>query len=282
MVLGIGLLSTMDAMAKWLTGGGVPALQILALRSLVIIPLLLLVFWYRGELAQLKPVRLKHHFFRGVIGFFSPLTFFIGIALIPLTDAVVVFFSSTFVITILSIFVLGEKVGIHRWGSIVLGFIGVLIVAGPKGGGELSGYLLVFLGSVGYAILFVSGRYMTATETVASLVFSFNLTVGIISLLLLPWFWQAISQNQILLVLALALFAVAGHFLLTLAFSKSEASLIAPIEYTAIIWAIAFDWFVWKSSPTLTTSIGAAIVIGSGLYIVYRERLNHVAHQRIS
>lgn len=272
MMVGIGLMSIMDALAKWLAMGDVSVIQILAIRSVVIVPLLLAIMALRGELDALKPTRYRWHAARGVIGFISPLAFFLGLKQIPLTDAVVLFFSSIFIITIMSVIFLKEKVGIHRWASICVGFMGVLIVAGPQGGGQLSGYLLVLLGSTTYALLFITGRYLSSTESVVSLVFSFNLSVGVISAFLLPWFWNTLALSDLLLLLTLALFAVSGHFCLTTAFAKSEASLIAPFEYTAILWAIAFDWIVWQTIPSQTTMGGAFIIIASGLYIAHRER----------
>lgn len=279
MVIAIALLSTMDAMAKWLAMGDVPVIQILAVRSVVIIPLLLIVFQYRGRLSELKPQNKLFHLYRGLIGFTAPLAFFLGIKLIPLTDAVIVFFSSIFIITLLSIIFLGEKVGVHRWVSIIVGFIGVLVVAGPKGSGQWYGYLLVLLGSTSYAILFVSGRYLSATESVASLVFSFNLSVGVISLAILPFFWQILTGNQYALLIILSLFAVSGHYFMTMAFATSEVSLIAPFEYTAVLWAIAFDLIVWQTIPSATTGLGAIIIIASGLYIVHRERVKQLPSQ---
>lgn len=271
--IGVALLSTMDAVAKWLVTHDVSVIQILALRSMIIVPALYLVFKARKQVSDLKPKQLKLHACRGAIGFIAPLSFFLGIKHLPLTDAVVLFFSSTFLITIFSIIFLGEKVGIHRWASVIAGFVGVTIVATPQGGGELSGYLLILLGSTTYAILFVSGRYLSATESVASLVFSFNASVGIISLMLLPWFWQPIGVADVSWLVLLALLAGTGHYFMTLSFSVSEASLVAPFEYTAILWAIGFDVLVWQTLPTLTTCAGAMIIICSGLYIVHRERL---------
>lgn len=273
MTLGIGLLCGMDAMAKLLMNNGMPAMQLLALRSIVIVPLIMLVFRVQGNLAALKPTRPILHMGRGIIGFAAPLSFFLGISFLPLTDAVTVSFSSIFMIALLSIVLLEEKVGRHRWASIIAGFLGVVIVIGPQGGGELSGYLLVLLGSAAYAVMFISGRYLSPTESVASLVFSFNLSVGVISLTLLPWFWEPQTLDQYGMLIALSLIAVTGHFLMTSAFSNSEASLLAPFEYTAVLWALLFDLLIWNVMPSLTTGIGAAVIVSSGLYIVYRERL---------
>jgi drug/metabolite transporter (DMT)-like permease len=275
MLIAIALLGGMDATAKWLMLEGVSAMQILVIRSAIILPLMLLVYRLRNELPTLKPKRPDLHLWRGCIGFISPLAFFIGIEHIPLTDAIVLFFSSVFIVTILSVLFLKESVGTHRWISIIVGFIGVLIVATPQGGGDIYGYLLVLLGSATYSMVFVSGRYLSATETVASLVFSFNFCVGVISLILVPWFWEAIQLNHLLWLVVLALLAVSGHFCITMAFATSEATLVAPFEYSAIIWAMGFDLLLWNTVPTQTTMIGAAIIMSSGLYIVHRERLKN-------
>ncbi|MFT5043873.1 MAG: drug/metabolite transporter (DMT)-like permease [Porticoccaceae bacterium] len=275
MLIAIALLGGMDATAKWLMLEGVSAMQILVIRSAIILPLMLLAYRLRNELPTLKPKRPDLHLWRGCIGFISPLAFFIGIEHIPLTDAIVLFFSSVFIVTILSVLFLKESVGTHRWISIIVGFIGVLIVATPQGGGDIYGYLLVLLGSATYSMVFVSGRYLSATETVASLVFSFNFCVGVISLILVPWFWEAIQLNHLLWLVVLALLAVSGHFCITMAFATSEATLVAPFEYSAIIWAMGFDLLLWNTVPTQTTMIGAAIIMSSGLYIVHRERLKN-------
>jgi len=231
------------------------------------------VYAARNKLHTLKPNRPGLQYLRGTIGFISPLAFFVGIKHIPLTDAVVLFFSSIFIVTLLSMIFLKEKVGPHRWVTIFIGFIGVLIVATPQGGGQLSGYLLVLLGSATYSLIFVSGKYLSRTESVASLVFSYNLCVGVVALILLPWFWLPLDMIQVAWLVVLSLLAVGGHYFITMAFASDDASLVAPFEYTALIWAIMFDLVVWSTTPSATTIGGATIIVGSGLYIVHRERL---------
>jgi len=273
MVIAMALLCSMDAMAKSLTMAGVAVMQILALRSVLIVALLVAAFRLRGKGNELKPVNLKAHTARGLIGFTAPLCFFYGITHIPLTDAVVIFFTSIFFVTLLSIIFLGEKVGLHRWASIIAGFVGVLVVVGPKGGGDVAGYLLVLMGSIAYSILFTSGRYLSATESVPSMVLSYNVCVGMVSLLLLPWFWTELTQMEYVRIAILAVFALSGHYLITLAFSIAEASVLAPFEYTSVIWAVIFDMLIWQVSPALSTVLGAIIIIASGLYIVHREKI---------
>ena len=277
MLIAMALLSSMDALAKGLTMSGVAVIQLLAMRSVIIVLVLSATFTVRGKALELRPVNYKAHAARGAIGFTAPLCFFLGITHIPLTDAVVIFFTSIFFVTLLSIVFLKEKVGLHRWASIIAGFCGVLVVVGPKGGGDISGYLLVLAGSMAYSVLFVSGRYLTTTESVPSLVLSFSVCTGVLSLLLLPWFWSALTSEQYLQIMLLALLALGGHYLITMAFARSEASVLAPFEYTSVIWAVLFDLLIWQVSPTLSTVLGALIIIASGLYIVHRERVRKVA-----
>ena len=273
MVLAIALLSTMDATVKWLVTNQVEVMQILAVRSVIIVFVMALIYQLRGQRGAILPTRPLAQMVRGLFGFIAPFSFFLGLKYVPLTDAVVVFFSSIFVVSLLSMVFLGERVGPHRWASIIIGYIGVVIVAQPQGGGELFGYSLILISSTSYAILFVSGRYLSRTESTPSLVVSYNLGVGILALICLPWFWVPLNMEQILVVLLATALAGCGHFAMTSAFAHGEASFIAPFEYTALIWAVLFDILIWRHLPGSTTLIGATIIIGSGLYVAYRERL---------
>ena len=273
MVLAIALLSTMDATVKWLVTNQVEVMQILAVRSVIIVLVMALIYQLRGQAKAILPTRPVAQMTRGLFGFIAPFSFFLGLKYVPLTDAVVVFFSSIFVVSLLSMVFLGERVGPHRWASIVVGYIGVVIVAQPQGGGQLFGYALVLLSSTSYAALFVSGRYLSRTESTPSLVVSYNLGVGILAFICLPWFWVPLNLEQFAVILLATVLAGCGHFAMTSAFAQGEASFIAPFEYTALIWALMFDLIIWRHLPGSSTLLGAAIIIGSGLYVAYREQL---------
>lgn len=271
MLVGIGTLSLMDAAAKWLVMDSIPAIQLIAVRSLLIVPVMLLAFAVRGKLADLRPRHPLAQLLRGAAGITAPLCFFVGVARMPLSTGVTVFFSSIFMVSLLSIFWLGERVGPRRWAAICIGYTGVFIAMSPTGGGDALGYALVLLASLAYAMVFVSGRYLSRTDSVPSLVFSFNLGIGLVACISLPWVWQAMNGVQTLVIVLIAALALAGHYCLTVAFSLCEASLIAPFEYTAILWAILLDLLLWQTLPGSRTWVGAAIIIGSGLYVIYRE-----------
>ncbi len=277
MVAGIALLSGMDAVVKILVTQDVSVLHILAIRSWLIVIVMLLFYVIRGQTNQLKPVRKLHQAVRSVFGIVAPLLFFLGLKYLPLTDSVVIFFTSTLAVTFLSAIILGERVGVHRWAAVGIGYIGVLIAMRPSGEGQLIGYALAFGGSLAYAYLFLSGRYLSQTETVSSLVFYYNLGVGVTSSLWIVFIARELlfvpSASVLTGITAIAVLAVCGHYLMTLAFAKAEVSLIAPLEYTAIIWAIGLDYLLWQIAPLPTTLLGAAIIIGSGYYVMHREQL---------
>lgn len=267
----MALLSVMDAFAKMLVHDGMSVFQIIAIRSLVIVPSLLIGFRLSGQFQQLKPTRPVAQALRGVIGTIAPLAFFAGLLYMPLSAAVVIFFSSTFMTALGSIIFLGEKVGRHRWSAIVIGYIGVIIAMSPTEGGDLLGYVLILTGSAMYTFLFVTGKLLTRTETVSSLVLSYNLWGGLACLSILPWVWMSPTPEQWLILILLALFAVGGHYCSTLAFANAEASLLAPFEYASLIWAIMLDLVLWGELPGWSTWLGAAVIITSGLYLTWRE-----------
>ncbi len=274
MVLGIFLLSAMDAVVKGAVESGLSPVQILALRSIVIFVAMMAGYRFRGEMHLLVPRRRLGHLVRGILGFTAPFCFFTGLKYLPLSDAVVVFFSATFMTTALSVFVLKEQVGPHRWAAVVVGYVGVVIAMRPEGEGMLVGYLLVLAASLGYAFLFVSGRLLSATESVPSLVFSFNIGVGVCAILLLPFFWRDMVLMDAVFIGLIAALALLGHLALTTAFSRAPASTIAPFEYTALLWAVLCDLIFWNVLPAATTWAGAVLIVGSGLYMIHRERLH--------
>ena len=274
MVGGMFMLALMDAVAKWLVEEDISPVQVLAVRSWIIVSIMMMVLLARNKIHLLKTKRPVAHAFRGSLGFLAPFCFFLALKQLPLADATVVFYCSTFILTALSALILNERVGIHRWGAVVAGFVGVLIAVKPQGDGELSAYLLVLCASFVYALLLLSGKRLAEQDSVISLVFSFNLMLGIISTLLLPLVWIPISWPIVGLLVLLSLLAVCGHYALITAVSRAEISAVAPFEYTSLIWATLLGYLVWLEVPSLQVWFGAAIIISSGLYVLYRESLH--------
>ena len=278
MAAGIASLVTMDATVKLLVTGNIHPIQILAYRSVLISLVLLIFFKIRGQASSLWPHRWRLQIVRALVGFIAPCTFFMSLKFLAQADATVIFFSAPLIITVSSVIFLKERFGLHRWVAVIAGFIGVVVALNPEVGGifgaeKFNGYLLALTGSVAYAALFLLGRYLSKTESTPSLVMSYNAGVGIIAFALLPWFWAPMDTQQFLVLTLLATLAVIGHFCITAAFASAEASLLSPIEYSALFWAIFYDWLLWQHAPNTQTLLGGSIVIVAGLYFFYRERL---------
>jgi drug/metabolite transporter (DMT)-like permease len=279
-LLGIGLMllatllfAVMDALAKWLVTADVSAVQIIAVRSWMITLLILLLLALRGELSELATSQPLHHLGRGLISFFAPVAFFTALGSLPLADASVVFFSAAFMLTAASALFLKERVGIHRWSAVVLGFVGVVIAMNPTGGGSLLAYLLVLFAALIYAAIFIWGKQLSRRDSVISLVFSMNLGMGLVATALLPWVWVPITPRMLLELALMAGFALSAHFVIAAAFVRAEVSVLAPFEYSMLLWTVAIGYLVWGDLPTSEVWIGAVLIITAGIYVAHREAL---------
>jgi len=273
-LLGVGTLTAMDAVAKLIVSGNLHLAQIMAVRSVVVITLLVLVFGLRGDAASLRPVRFRAQLLRAAVGLLAPVCFFASLRYLPLTDATVVAYSSVFIITLLSALILGERVGKWRWSAITVGFVGVAIALEPTGEGSALGYGLVLMASVSYSALAIGGKLLGATERSSSLVLTYNTLLGVTAGLWLPWVWQPMSGGDIGGIVLFGLMAVTGQLLLTDAYRRLDGSLVAPLEYTSLLWVVTLDFTIWQDAPGARTLLGALIIIGASLVVIHREHVN--------
>jgi drug/metabolite transporter (DMT)-like permease len=274
MMLAMLLFEVMDAVAKWLVGADLSAIQVIAVRSWFIVTLIPLILALRGELRELAPSMPLRHLLRGMAGFFAPYCFFTALGSLPLADATVVFFSSAFILTAASALLLKERVGIHRWSAVAVGFVGVVVAVNPRGGGPLGAYLLVLAATAVYSMIFITGKQLSRRDSVISLVFSLHLGMGISATVALPWVWVPLDAATFWQLFLMALIALVAHYVFTLAFARADVSALAPFEYTALVWATFIGYLVWRDIPPLEVWLGAAIIIGCGLYVIHRESLH--------
>ena len=271
MIFGVSALSLMDAAVKSTLQLDIPVLEIIAIRGWMITTVLLLALPFRGGWQALSTRKIKLHVGRTLIGFFAPFLFFSSLKFLPLADATAIFFCTTFFMTAGSMFFLGEHVGIHRWSAVAVGFIGVLVVSSPGSGSFQAGALLALLAGAAYAVIMLSGRLLTRTDSSFKMVFYFNAINSLISTALLPLVWTPPSQTALLLILLASTLALIGYFCITHAIRLSPIGVVAPIEYIALIWATVLGYIFWEDIPTSNVWIGMAIILSAGLYIMWRE-----------
>jgi drug/metabolite transporter (DMT)-like permease len=276
MLVAVGFFALMDAVLKTLSAR-YPVLQIAALRGMTALPLVLLYIAWRGAWQTVWKIRWPLHLLRGVLGIVMLSLFTLGVRELPLSAAYTLFFIAPLLITALSVPVLKERVPAAHWWAIGVGFVGVLIALRPSGDDLQTGFFTVGgLATLGaalcYAIAAVTGRLASRTDSSESMVFWMMVLMAIgAGALALPD-WVAIQRGDAPLLLALAITGFCGQLAITEAFRHGQASAVAPFEYSALAWGLGLDWLIWHTLPASHTWLGAAIVIGSGLYLVRREK----------
>ena len=268
--LAFGLFSLMDALVKWLSASH-PVPQILVCNALfALVPVGAMVV-RRGGLPQLRTRRLGLHLLRGLLGTTGGFLAFYAFSRLPLADAYAIIFATPLLITALSVPILGEAVGWRRWSAVLVGFVGVLVMLRP-GIAPIGAGSLAALGAAcasACAILLV--RKLSITETTTSIAFYSNVTAVVLTgIVFSPTF---VLPNLWDLVLMAASGLIGGTALLVLiaAYRRSPAALVAPFQYSQMLWAILLGALVWSNFPEPVMLVGASIVTGSGLFILYRE-----------
>jgi len=260
----------MDAIIKWLTAD-YPVPQVVALRSWFGLPLLCIFALRQGGLKNLKTRRPMVHVGRYLLVLVLSFSFFWALSQMKLVDTIAITFAAPIFITALSVPLLKEPVGLHRWLAIGIGFFGVLIMLRP-GMGVFQWAALVVLGSVVvYALLMITTRAFKSTESTTALMLYPQLGMSLTGIVIAPYFWVTPSLGDLGLFALAGLFGSVGVMCLTHAFRLGPAAVISPFEYSALIWATLLGFLLWGELPDKYTLVGAGIVILSGLYIVYRE-----------
>ena len=188
-----------------------------------------------------------------------------------LVDAVALSFAAPIFSAALSVPLLKESVGWHRWGAIGIGFCGVLIMLRPGMGVFQWAALVVLVSALAYALLMITTRAFKSTESTAALMFYPGLGISLTGICVAPFFWTTPTLNDLGLFALAGMFGSVGVLCLTHAFRFAPVAVVSPFEYSALIWATLLGFIMWSELPDAATIIGATIVAASGLYILYRE-----------
>jgi len=281
MAFGVFLLSVLDTISKYAVGEmSTPAL--IAVRSIMVLAILAPFVIRAGGLAALKTDRPWGHVARGLFAICAMYSFLESLRLLPLATAVAIGFAAPLFMTAFSVPILKERVGIHRWSAVAVGFAGVLVIIGPGvADGEFGlGALLALSAAVFYALAMTCVRWLASTETDLSMIVSQNLAMLLAGLVGLLFASAAVPDHMWLAILAMAVFVLLGQRFTFRAFRLAPVGAVAPFHYTELVWAAVFGWMFWREWPEANVWWGAAIVVGAGLYTIWRERVRAAERAR--
>ncbi len=272
MLAAIAIFGCVNAFSKAiLVNYGYSPTQILFIRGFAAMAVLI-PFLARDNWAALRTIqRPRVQVLRAMLSGADALMFFIAIRYIPLADATTCYLAAPIFVTALSAIFLGERVGWRRWSAVVIGFIGVMIALKPTGASFSWPALIALAGSFFQSIFMLltrkvrgtDGIFLSLTQVIASFVIGASGSLA---------FWVPPTWTIVLLLLASGIVNVMGVLCLNRALTLAPASVVAPFQYTIIIWAILLGYLAFDEVPSLTTLLGAAIVTAAGIYIFFRER----------
>ena len=276
------LFALMSALVRYVSDV-TPVGQVVFCRSFfAILPVVVIYAWRRELMAAVRTARPFGHLGRGMISVAGMFFNFAALARLPIVDVTTITFASPLITVALSAWLLKERVRVYRWSAVVIGFCGVIVMlwphldlaryAGPENTGAALGALLALLSAFTNAGSVVQTRRLTDTETTSSIVFYFSLLCAVGGLLTWPFGWIVPSWPQMWALIGLGVLGGLSHILLTESYRYAPASLVAPLDYTALLWAFILGYWFFDELPTTTVYVGSAIVAGSGLYVIWRER----------
>ncbi len=262
--------SIMDICVKWLDY--YPVGQVLFLRFFIgFIPIFFII--PKDKLSSFyKTSRPGLHAFRAITGALAIIALFVGLRELPLADVVSLTFGGPIFVTVASIFFLSEKVGIKRWSAVFLGFIGMLIITQPAFIDLNFYYLSPVIFCIFFACVAISVRSLSKTEANYTIAFYFTLLCTILGLGSIFFVeWKLPTLIDLLIFIIMGLCGSVANLLLTQSYRLAEASLVTPIKYLSLVFAIIFGFFIWSEIPKILTLFGATLVIISSLIIFVRE-----------
>lgn len=257
-----------------LLGQDIPTGQSIFVRGLIAIPVLALIAWRTQSLHLLKTRNWRSHALRSLSGTVSMFCLFVAVTMIPLADVTAISFTAPMFQTVLAMLFLGERIHRFRWTALGIGFLGAVIMIGPHLSFTESPSLgvLVALGAAMFsAIAMAFLRSMSGGEHAITITFYFSLTFTACAALTALQGWPMPTATQWMLIVLAGLFGVFGQLLMTYSYRFAEASTIAPLDYTSMIMAVLLGYLFFDEIPSLSIWLGAPLVVGAGLIILWRE-----------
>jgi drug/metabolite transporter (DMT)-like permease len=279
------LFAVLSACIRYLGEGGVPVGQSVFFRSaFAIVPVVVVYAWRRELMSAVLTTRPLGHLGRGTISVCGMFLNFAALARLPLVDATAISFAAPLITVAFAAWFLGERVRIYRWSAVVVGFVGVIVmlwpylnlsqysIEGAAAQAATLGAIFALMGAFTNAGAVVQTRRLTDTETTSSIVFYFSLSCALAGLATLPFGWVWPSGGQLAALIGAGLVGGTAHIVLTESYRYAPASMVAPFDYTTMVWAFVLGYWMFGEVPTVYVYIGSAIVAASGLFVIWRER----------
>ncbi len=278
----VGLFACMSGIVKALADQ-VPVGQVVFARSFFALLPILWLIWRAGGFHSLKTTRPLGHALRSGAGLFAMFCGFAALGLAPLADVVAIGFAATVFTPALAFVFLKERVGIYRWSAVGIGFVGILLMLQPAGlqlfeagldrpPAEAVGLGFALMGAVFVALATIAIRALATKEQPAAIIFYFTMTCTVVSALTLPFDAVMPDTRQALMLITIGVIGGIAQILMTRAYVLAPASLVAPFDYTAMVYAAIIGYLIFGDRIEPIVLAGAVLVIGSGLFIFYRER----------
>ena len=272
MFLSICTFSIMDLLVKW--SSDYPTGEVLFFRGFFgLLPTYFLIPKHKLKTFYTTK-RPKEHLFRCLMGLMALIAIVVALRELPLAVVVSLSYAAPLFITVLSIFLLSEKVGVFRWLAVLIGFIGVVIIAEPGFKGMNYLYFLPLIFCIGMAFVTITIRKLSTTEPIWLISIFFTITISIAGLTTLPMGWIMPNFQDFILLALIGVTGGSANLFLTQSYKLSEVSLVAPLKYLALIFAIIFGYLIWNEIPTLKTLIGSSLVVLASL-IIFRREIYH-------
>jgi drug/metabolite transporter (DMT)-like permease len=273
MILSLFVFMLSEAITKWLTQG-YPIGQIVFVRSFFFFVPILATIGIRKEWRSLRIQNWHLQGLRALLFVASTFLIVAAIKLLPLANAVAFIHSAPIMITVLAALLLRERVEVHRWRAVTIGFIGILIMTRPTADAFQLSALIAIGAAAATALRDIVTRKLSRTETTtATLAFS-TATLIFAAGLTTPFFWTSLTAFDLVLMAASGVLMGTAHYLLIEAYRWSEAGIVAPFKYTSLVWATLLGYLIWGDLPDRWVIAGAVLIIGSGLYVIYREKVS--------
>lgn len=276
------LFAMMSALVRQL-GDVAPVGQMVFFRSACAIPPVLLIYALRGELmATLYTKRPLGQLGRGMLSICGMFSNFSSLTRLPLADATALGFASPLITVALAAVILKEKVRFFRWAAVMVGFVGVIVMliphldvshyAGVAGATAATGAAFGIFSAFCNAGTVIQTRRLTQSETTSSIVFYFSLATTCAGAVTLPFAWYTPTMAELMMLISLGVLGGLAHIFLTESYRYAAASVIAPFDYSALLWAVLLGYWMFGELPQALVYLGSAIVVCAGLFVIFRER----------